>query len=125
MFRLLTVIALLAVAFGSGWLVGQSGLIIAEYSRTETFSVNEATALPITCPLARANFVQLSIQPATAQDFTYCKPGGDCVVIPAGLTFELGPYQGGGEFAAGQALGTVQTATGAATLQVEAQKRVL
>jgi len=120
----LLVVVLATILFGAGYIVGQGGLNIGEFSRVQTFSVDEASATPIQCPLQRANFVQLSLQPASAQDFTYCKPNGDCIAVPSGLTFELGPYQGGAEFAAGQALGTVQTATTGATLQVEAQRRV-
>lgn len=122
--RLMLLVVALLASFGGGYLVGQSGLNIDEYSKVDTYSVNESAAASVACPLQRANFVQLSLDPANAQAFTYCKPSGDCVQVPSGQTFELGPYQGGAEFAAGQALGTIQTATGSATAQVEAQRRV-
>lgn len=110
--------------FGGGYLVGQSGLNINEYSKTSTFAVTNGSATSIYNYLADANFIQLSLDETNAQIYTYCKPAGDCIEVGSGFSFELGPYGGGAKFGAGQLLGTVQTATGGATLQVESQKRI-
>lgn len=105
---------------GAAGMWAQSVLDLSQHSRASTVAVNDSTPTPFTNPLNRANFVQLSLIPADEQVFTYCKPAGDCIQVPSGLTFEIGPLRQ--EMQGGQALGTVQVTSGTATLQVEAAR---
>lgn len=87
----------------------------------QTFNVTNSAATTITCPLDRANFVQIYIrESSTEQIFTLTLPNGTTVEIPSGATYEIGPLRL--ELAAGQTVGTVTTATGAAVLQLVAQR---
>lgn len=111
----------LLIAFGAGWFVqAQGGFDIGRRTKSAAVTVTNTSATAFTNPLQGANFIQISILPAEAQGYTYCKPAGDCITIPSGLPFELGPWED--RVPAGTELGTVQTATGATTLQVEAQR---
>lgn len=97
------------------------GINLATESAVATVAVQNSTATAFVNPLDRANFIQITLNASDAQIFTYCPPqGGACVEIPSGLGFEIGPLRK--EMPAGQALGTVITATDAATLQIVAQR---
>ena len=97
------------------------GLDLTRETGASTVSVINSSFTTIGCPLGRANFVQVFIKTSsTAQIFTVRNTNGSTVEVPSGSTYELGPLRG--ELAAGQALFDVETADGAATLQVIAQR---
>lgn len=79
-------------------------------------SVNNTTQTPIFSPLEGATTVQVYIRPSsTAQVFTITFPNGTAAEVPSGNSFT---FRFGTTLRAIDQLGTVQTATGAAVLQV-------
>lgn len=91
-------------------------LTIANYVRSSTVAVTNGSPTAITCPLANAAVVQVYIKPSsTAQIYTITFPNGDAVEVPSGQIFTLRIVD---RLSAGQTVFSVQTATGAANLQV-------
>lgn len=104
-----------------------ASLITGEDSRnlmaSVTVSVTNSSYTAIPCPLARANVIQVYIQPSsTAQVFSIRQAGcaaASCTIeVPSGNAFQLRSTSA--RFATTDTVFTVQTATGAATLQVVA-----
>ena len=99
----------------------QSSINLARESAIANVAVQNSTAVAFENPLDRGNFIQITLNAGDAQIFTYCPPqGGACVDIPSGGGYEIGPLRR--EMPYGQPLGTVQTATDGATLQIVAQR---
>jgi len=99
----------------------QSSIDLGRESAIANVAVQNSTAVAFSNPLHGANFIQITLNAGDAQVFTYCPPqGGACAEVPSGQGFQIGTLRR--EMPYGQALGTVQTATDAATLQVVAQR---
>jgi hypothetical protein len=99
----------------------QSSIDLSRQSAISNVAVQNSTATAFFNPLDDANFIQITLNAGDAQVFTYCPPqGGACAEIPSGQGFQIGTLRR--EMPYGQALGTVETATDAATLQVVAQR---
>lgn len=99
----------------------QSFWQLSEAQRITNLAIDNSAASTFTNPLDDANFIQITLNPGDAQAFTYCPPeGGDCAVVPSGSAYQIGPLRR--QLRYGQVLGTAQTATDAATLQIVAQR---
>jgi hypothetical protein len=99
----------------------QASIDLGRESAIANVAVQNSTATPFANPLERANFIQITLNPGDAQVFTYCPPqGGACAQVPSDGGYEIGPLRR--EVPYGQVLGTVQTATDSATLQIVAQR---
>lgn len=97
------------------------GINLNQNVSATTVAVNNSTFTSLTCPLDRANFVQIMIAASgTAQVFTFRHTDGSTVSVPSGGSYEIGPLRG--ELTNGQAIGAVQTATGSTNVQVIAQR---
>jgi len=89
----------------------------SQYSTAANVPVTNSVATPITCPLDRANFIQVYIDPSTTEQiFTVTNTNGTTFKVHSGGTYDFGPIPD--EFSLGQTVLSVTTATGSATLVV-------
>ena len=89
---------------------------INQFASAQAITVNNSTATAIAAGIANTTTVQMYIRPSsTAQIFTLTFPNGTAVEVPSGATLTL---RLGTNLVAGDAIGTVLTATGSAVLQV-------
>lgn len=89
---------------------------INQFASSISLSVNNSTATSINAAIANTTTIQMYIKASsTAQIFTFSFPSGQTIEVPSGATLTL---RTAANFAAGDAIGSVITATGAAVLQV-------
>jgi len=97
-----------------GWMLVAADL--RQLVSARAVAVSNSTNTPIYSPLEGATTVQVYIRPSsTAQIFTVTLPDGTTAEVPSGNSFT---FRFGTTLKATDQLGTVQTATGAAVLQV-------
>lgn len=84
-----------------------------------TVAVTNTAFTAFTNPLANATFIQISLE-TSSQAFTLRFTDNTTIRIPAGREYNFGPLKR--TLPAGNALGEVQTETGADNLQVNAMR---
>ncbi len=89
---------------------------INEFASATAITVNNSTATNITTGLKNTTTIQMFIRStSTAQAFTFSFPNGNAVEVPSGATLTL---RIGGNLAAGDAIGSVITASSSAVMQL-------